>query len=111
MPRHPAIKRGRKPPGFPSRITLFGFEVTIIYCRQMPKEYRDSFGAAYFTDRRIYISLEQSKEEMERTLFHEICHLLLFLSGHTFRLTEEDEEAIVRALEHGMLQLYKRRRI
>jgi Zn-dependent peptidase ImmA (M78 family) len=111
MARHPSIKRGKKPPGFPSKVELFGFEVVIIYCRQMPKEFRDAFGVAYLTEKRIYVSLEQSKDDMERTLFHELCHILLFLSGHKFRLSEEDEEAIVRALEHGVLQLYKRRRV
>jgi predicted SprT family Zn-dependent metalloprotease len=62
-------------------------------------------------EKAIYIALDQPKEEMERTLFHELCHMLLFLSGHHFKLSEEDEEALVRAFEHGFLQMYKRRRI
>lgn len=111
MARPPKVKRGRKPSGFPSKVTLFGVDIAIIYCREMPKQEVDCVGVTYYTEKRIYISLVQTRNEMEQTLFHELCHMLLFLSGHSFKLTEEDEEAIVRALEHGVLQLYKRRRV
>jgi hypothetical protein len=105
------VKRGRKPRGFPSHVNLFGCKVRIIYCHVMPKDYTDCFGVTFYDERDIYLSINQSKEEMERTLFHEICHMLLFLSGHSYKLKEDDEEALIRAFEHGFLQMYKRRRL
>lgn len=111
MGRLPKVKRGRKPRGFPSSIQLFGYKVKVIYCHIMPRGTEDCYGLTYLNEKAIYISLDQPKEEMERTLFHELCHMLLFLSGHHFKLSEEDEEALVRAFEHGFLQMYKRRRI
>ena len=111
MARLPKVKRGRKPRGFPSIVHLYGCKIQIFYCHMMPREFHDSFGVAYLTEKVVMISLDQSKEEMERTLFHELCHMLLFLSGHHFKISEEDEEAIIRALEHGFLQMYKRRSI
>lgn len=111
MARLPKVKRGKKPYGFPSKVTLFGVSIKIIYCTQMPKQDQDCMGLTYYTEKYIYINLEQTRAEMEQTLFHEFCHMLLFLSGHSFRLSEEDEEAVVRAMEHGVLQLYKRKRI
>lgn len=111
MPRPPKVKRGRKPRGFPSSVQVFGHKVRIVYCHVMPKTLTDSFGVTYFDTKRIYISLEQPRDEMERTLFHEFCHMVLFLSGHSFNMKEDDEEAVVRALEHGLYPLYKRRRL
>ena len=111
MGRLPRVKRGRKPRGFPSYVDLYGYKIRIWYCHQMPKGEQDTFGVTYLNEKVIMISLDQIKEEMERTLFHELCHMLLFLSGHHFQISEEDEEAIIRAFEHGFLQMYKRRRL
>lgn len=110
MGRLPKVKRGRKPRGFPSHVNLYGYKIRIWYCHLMPKADRDCFGITYLNEKVIMISLDQPKEEMERTLFHELCHMLLFLSGHHFKISEEDEEGIIRAFEHGFLQMYKRRR-
>lgn len=109
MGRLPKVKRGRKPRGFPSRVHLYGYKIRIYYCHQMPRADRDCFGITYVNEKAIFISLDQPREEMERTLFHELCHMLLFLSGHHFKISEEDEEGIIRAFEHGFLQMYKRR--
>lgn len=109
--RHPTVVRGRKPRGFPSSLKVFGHTIKILYCHKMPKNYMDCYGVCFFNEKRIYLSLDQPKDELERTLFHELCHMFLWLSGHRFKLNDEDEEALVRALEHGVLPLYKRRRV
>lgn len=109
MGRLPKVRRGRKPRGFPSRMQLYGCKIRIWYCHQMPKSDADCFGLTYLNEKVIMISLDQEKDEMERTLFHELCHMLLFLSGHHFKISEEDEEGLIRAFEHGFLQMYKRR--
>jgi len=38
----------------------------------------------------------------EQSLLHEIIHGILFRSGSKFQLDEKQEEAITRALEHGL---------
>ena len=110
MPRLPKVKRGRKPHGFPSSAQVFGHKIKIVYCHVMPKASLDTFGVTYFDTKIIYIWLEQPKDEMEKTLFHELCHMVLFLSGHCWKMKDDDEEAVVRALEHGLYPLYKRKR-
>ncbi len=109
MARLPNLKRGRKPKGFPSKIHVFGYDVEIIYCSEMPKRIGDVFGITYQNEKKILINLDQDLKEMEKTVFHEICHMVLFLSGHKFAMEEGQEEAVVRALEHGLLPLYKRK--
>lgn len=37
-----------------------------------------------------------------KTLMHEVIHAILFSSGSKFQMTAEQEESIVRALEHGL---------
>ncbi len=39
-----------------------------------------------------------------KTLLHEVIHAILFSSGSKFQMTAEQEESIVRALEHGFWQ-------
>lgn len=56
----------------------------------------------------IYLDSGQSPEDAHRTLFHECIHACLFRSGHHFELKEISEgleEAIVRAIEHGLADL------
>lgn len=39
-----------------------------------------------------------------KTVMHEVIHAILFSSGSKFQMTAEQEESIVRALEHGIWQ-------
>ena len=39
-----------------------------------------------------------------KTVMHEVIHAILFSSGSKFQMTAEQEECIVRALEHGIWQ-------
>lgn len=39
-----------------------------------------------------------------KTVMHEVIHAILFSSGSKFQMTSEQEESIVRALEHGIWQ-------
>ena len=109
MARAPKVKKGRRPKGLPSFISIYGYDVEILYCTVMPKGYDDTFGITYHNEKRIYINLDQPRDEMERTVFHEICHMVLFLSGHKYAMEDGQEEAVIRALEHGLLPLYRRK--
>lgn len=108
--RAPRVERGRKPQGFPSTVTIAGHKIKVVYCNKMPKNYEHCDGISWFAPKAIYISLNQPKDEMEHTLVHEIIHYILHLTGNSFQLSEDLEESIVRALEHNILKLYKRKR-
>lgn len=110
MARIPKFKRGRRPKGFPSKIHVFGYDVEIIYCDEMPRGASDTLGLMYHNEKKIFINLDQDLREMDKTVFHEICHMVLFLSGHRYAMEEGQEEAVIRALEHGLLPLYRRKR-
>lgn len=61
-------------------------------------------------DKRVILIKECSEAEMEATLFHEIIHAVLFISGLSFVIDPDQEgaeEAVVRALEHGLMPLIK----
>jgi predicted SprT family Zn-dependent metalloprotease len=40
----------------------------------------------------------------DQTLLHELIHGILYRSGGKFQLDDKQEEALVRALEHGLWQ-------
>ena len=67
------------------------------------------------TDRQgriIEISLKENEtdDQLESTILHEIIHAILYASGNHALINDEDkEESIVLALEYGLHQLYKRR--
>jgi len=48
------------------------------------------------------IILDQDLEEPGSVLLHEVLHAILWESGHSFRLDDRDEEALVRVLESGL---------
>lgn len=52
----------------------------------------------------IYLRSGLKGDAAEQSLLHEVIHGILFRSGGKFQLDERQEEAIVRALEHGIWQ-------
>ena len=55
--------------------------------------------------RTIKVKKSLTPEVKTATLIHEILHSILYVSGQSERLTEEQEEALVLALEHGIVQV------
>lgn len=53
----------------------------------------------------IRIHQNLSIEEARTTLFHEAVHAAFFVSGHKEMLKEEQEEAIVRMIEHAFYKI------
>lgn len=73
---------------------------------------KNEFGKCKPSKKLIQIDPEKhdTQDEVDATLLHETIHAALFISGITNVIkTEEEEEAIVVALEHALHPLYRRR--
>jgi hypothetical protein len=53
---------------------------------------------------RIYLRSGLKGDAADQSLLHEVIHATLFRSGSKFQLEPKQEEALVRALEHGIWQ-------
>lgn len=53
----------------------------------------------------IMLNKKDTLANKRATLFHELCHAALHVGGVSFVLTDEVEEAVVRAIEHGVYPL------
>ncbi len=53
----------------------------------------------------IRIHQNSTKENANNTLFHECIHAALYISGQKELLSADQEEALVRAIEHGLAHL------
>ncbi len=51
------------------------------------------------------IKINPDSEDVQSTIFHEILHAILYQSGQHYNLGDETAEGVVRALEHGLMQL------
>ena len=57
----------------------------------------------YDTDKKqIRIDLAQKEEDKLTSLWHEMVHALLDITGHAYGLADAHEEALVRAMENMM---------
>lgn len=58
---------------------------------------------------KIQLCKELDPDYSEKILFHELVHAALHFSGVVETLTDIQEEAVVRAMEHGIFPLYERK--
>jgi hypothetical protein len=84
-----------------------GVPFTVKHPQSVDKE--KSYGETQGFERLIKIKDSLKGEVYEATLMHEIIHAILHTSGISEMLGEELEEAIVVSLEHGLIQIYKRK--
>ncbi len=89
----------------PKTISILGIEYKIKYKRASRMDGCD--GSAHFSDREIHILSSLKGEQLKSTLLHEAIHVILYSSGisQAFLGEEEQEEAAVLALEHGLAPL------
>jgi len=87
----------------PTSLTVLGQRLAIEYVKA-PLDLDETQGF-YDPSRRLIRVLDE--EGWEATLFHELVHAVLSITGHTETLGEKAEEAIVRALEHGLAPLVR----
>lgn len=81
----------------PRNVVIFGHKIKISYKKKL-----FDFGQFYGDDNEIYI---RSDDKWREHLLHEIFHAILFYSGHSEKFKDNEEEALVRALESGMKTL------
>jgi hypothetical protein len=78
-------------------ITIFGVDLDVIM-----SDTTENHGEFNIDDRTIVLDSTQSHQELWSTLFHECCHAALRIGGVAYMLTEQQEEAVVRAIEGGI---------
>ncbi len=81
----------------PRKIMILGHEVKVSYRKKL-----NAFGYFYGDDNLIEI---RNDEKWREHLLHEILHALFFYSGHSEKFSDNEEEALVRALENGIKTL------
>lgn len=91
----------------PTSVMILGYEFEIRYVDDMPDGQQGEMTGDY---RLIKIDAAQKGEELLATVMHEIIHAALFLTGWSEKLGAEEEEGIVRALEHTLAPLYQLKR-
>ena len=82
----------------PKTITVFGRDIAI----EKTDLKGETLGLYHHDDRTIYVDKKLKGRELKNTIEHERYHAILALSGLTEFLSEELEEAIVRAFEHAL---------
>jgi len=80
----------------PNTVTILGAKHTVEW------EEIAEHGLYIGDQRRIMLRNGLDLEEAQHTLLHEVIHGGLFRSGHTFRMDEGDEEALVRCISHTL---------
>lgn len=95
----------------PVQITIGGKKIRIEYPDVIPgdtAEEGDLSGDTQVLVRRVRISKTQNKspEDIISTLFHEILHVAIGLTGHSEVLKSGEEEALVYALENMLGGLF-----
>ena len=66
---------------------------------------KEEFGVCHYDEGHIDISKALSSEDRKMTIVHEVIHAIIHESGHHHLLvdiSENFEEALVRALDHGL---------
>lgn len=85
----------------PKYVMVFGKKVRIEYRDDMAELHGDFDGSKFL----IRINKFQSEKEQRLTIAHEALHAVLFISGISFILNDDLEEAVVRSMENGFLPI------
>jgi Zn-dependent peptidase ImmA (M78 family) len=93
-------KRAGRVPKLPKSLLISGHKF-IVECSELEEMYGD----CDVQQRKIRINSSKSSEKQWETLFHEVIHAILGISGHSELLKEDGEEALTRLLEHQLWPL------
>ena len=85
----------------PKTINVLGVPFAIKFNHKVPASEKGTYAVTIGEDREIivYVRRITSAEQFKSTLIHELLHAALHVSGVTNMLVEEQEEAVVVALE------------
>lgn len=89
----------------PSDVTILGQKFKI----EDKKLSEDTFGETCGMTSRISVDLDKhsSQELLNSTLLHEIIHGVLYVSGQSQTLSEQQEEGLVVCLENGLKSIIR----
>lgn len=91
-----------------SHMMVLGHRVNIRY-QPPPKHDDDKLLGMFDGDQMtIWVDPDLSEDAKRVCLFHELIHAALWISGTGFLLSENQEEAIVRALESALHPILKK---
>lgn len=81
-------------------VTVLGATYTIVDERLDP----DLYGECKPGAKVISINRDANRKQKAETIFHEVLHAILYETGLNHILEDGHEEAIVRAMEHGLVR-------
>lgn len=90
----------RKTLNLPSEVTILGQSFTIVDKKLEEGNYGETCGASGKIE--IDKTKHTSQELLDSTLLHEVIHGILYVSGQSEMLSEQQEEGLVIALENGL---------
>ena len=91
----------------PTKVNIMGIAFAIKYVEVLEKTEDDNYGEMCGAERIIKIKKSLTNAQKFVTIFHETIHAVLYISGQSETLTDEQEEGLVLALEHGLWPLIK----
>ncbi len=94
----------------PTTLNIMGAEWVIKYVDRLKDDNDDDLMGETDIDKytmTINIKDHESEAELGRTILHETLHAIMRMTGQNEMLSEKQEEAIVRAFEQGLCQLYR----
>lgn len=86
----------------PKRIQLLGYRIRVI------QKDIDEHGLCDRESKTIIINETDSLDVQLSTLFHEMLHMVLYLTGSGNLLTDKEEETIVSSIENGLWPLLRK---
>jgi len=89
----------------PKSIMVMGHRIKVTVKANLMDGDSELEGYFDYSKRTIFLSLRSPC--LRSTLLHEVLHSVLYFSGHSTHLSAADEEALVLALEHGLMPLLK----
>lgn len=93
----------------PVRVPVGGRQVRVVYVEVIFDEKGGLLCGEAYPDRaliRICKHAHKDARAVFRTLYHELCHISLGITGHNQGLQENQEEPIVYGLENMMADLF-----
>lgn len=86
------------------KIQILGRDIEIFYVsskrlNELSETSKDECCLGFFNGTAIYVDKDLDKEVEHRVLFHEICHVILSISGLSLVLKDDLEEAVCTVME------------
>ncbi len=87
----------------PETITIAGRDIKIVW-----KDFEETYGQYVHDKREIHLArrIQDSEAMVWQTLYHELVHAALGMAGLDHVLGDDNEEAVVRCIEHLLFPVF-----